>query len=57
MSSTHDHKYKIDVPCLEYFANEVECRAACPAGTDAGAYVQAIANREYEKAYARNKGE
>lgn len=56
MSSTNNHQYKIDVPGLEYFANEVECRAACPVGTDAGAYVQAIANREYEKAYAIARG-
>ena len=56
MEPREETKYRIDVPGVEYFANEVECRSACPVGTDAGAYVQAIGKGEYEKAYAIARG-
>jgi NADPH-dependent glutamate synthase beta subunit-like oxidoreductase/ferredoxin len=56
LSSSGNNKYNIEVPGVEYFAQEVECRNACPVGTDAGAYVQAIANQAYEKAYAIARG-
>ncbi|HXN05943.1 MAG TPA: FAD-dependent oxidoreductase [Nitrospiria bacterium] len=56
MGSGEDQRYKIEVPGLDFFAKEVECRDSCPVGTDAGAYVQAIANGEYEKAYAIARG-
>ena len=45
-------KYNLTVPDVDYFAELVKCRAACPVGTDAGGYVQAIANGDYERAYA-----
>ncbi|MBI1824139.1 MAG: FAD-dependent oxidoreductase [Nitrospirae bacterium] len=56
MNSSENEKYKIDVPGVEFFAKEVECRDACPVGTDAGAYVQAIGLGEFEKAYAIARG-
>ena len=52
MSSSENEKYKIEVPGVEFFAKEVECREACPVGTDAGAYVRAIGRGDFEKAYA-----
>jgi formate dehydrogenase beta subunit len=56
MSSSENEKYKIEVPGVEFFAKEVECRDACPVGTDAGAYVQAIGRGDFEKAYAIARG-
>jgi NADPH-dependent glutamate synthase beta subunit-like oxidoreductase len=45
-------KYKVVVPDVDYFAEQVKCRSSCPVGTDSGGYVQAIADGDYEKAYA-----
>src|SRR3990170_8911541 len=45
-------KYKVVVPDVDYFAEQVKCRSACPVGTDSGGYVQAIAEGDYERAYA-----
>ena len=44
-------KYKITVPDVGYFERQVLCRSACPVQTDAGGYVQAIAEGRYEDAY------
>ncbi|MFQ5454811.1 MAG: FAD-dependent oxidoreductase [Nitrospirota bacterium] len=46
-----DKKYKVMIPDTEYYAKLVRCRLACPVGTDAGSYVQAIAEGRYEDAY------
>lgn len=46
-----EKKYRVVVPDVDYFADQVTCRSACPVGTDAGGYVQAIAAGDYEKAY------
>ena len=45
-------RYRVVVPDVDYFAGMVKCRTACPVGTDSGAYVQAIAEGDYERAYA-----
>lgn len=45
-------KYRVVVPDVDYFAEQVKCRTACPVGTDSGGYVQAIADGDYERAYA-----
>src|SRR4030066_393706 len=49
-------KYKVVVPDVDYFAEQVKCRSSCPVGTDSGGYVQAIAEGDYEKAYAIARG-
>jgi len=45
-------KYRVVIPDVDYFAEQVKCRTACPVGTDSGGYVQAIADGDYERAYA-----
>jgi NADPH-dependent glutamate synthase beta subunit-like oxidoreductase len=45
-------KYNLTVPDVDYYAELVKCRTACPVGTDSGGYVQAIAKGDYELAYA-----
>jgi formate dehydrogenase beta subunit len=43
--------YNIAVPDVAYFERQVLCRTACPVHTDAGGYVQAIAEGRDEDAY------
>src|SRR6267154_1526353 len=43
--------YSIELPDVNYFTRQVLCREGCPVRTDAGAYVQAIAEGRYEDAY------
>ncbi len=43
--------YNIEIPDVEYFERQVSCRVGCPVHTDAGGYVQAIAQVRYEDAY------
>src|SRR5512142_1916734 len=43
--------YPVEVPDLNYFTRQVLCREGCPVRTDAGGYVQAIAEGRYEEAY------
>ena len=43
--------YNVEVPDVKYFTRQVLCREHCPVGTDAGGYVQAIAEGRYEDAY------
>src|SRR5512142_788288 len=43
--------YKIEIPDAGYFERQVSCRMGCPVHTDAGGYVQAIAQGRYEDAY------
>lgn len=38
-------------PDARWFAETVSCRAACPVGTDAAAYVRAISERRFSDAY------
>ena len=43
--------YSVELPDVNYFARQVLCREGCPVRTDAGGYVQAIAEGRYEDAY------
>ncbi len=46
-----DSKYKTIIPDVEFWKGMVPCQAACPVNTDAGRYVQLIAQGRYEDAY------
>ena len=43
--------YTVELPDVDYFTRQVLCREGCPVRTDAGGYVQAIAEGRYEDAY------
>src|SRR5512140_3116500 len=43
--------YNVTVPDVRYFEGQVLCRTGCPVRTDAGGYVQAVADGRYEEAY------
>ena len=43
--------YPVELPDVNYFTRQVLCREGCPVRTDAGGYVQAIAQGRYEDAY------
>ena len=44
-------RYRAVLPDAEYWKRLIPCQTACPAHTDAGRYVQLIADGEYEAAY------
>jgi formate dehydrogenase beta subunit len=44
-------KFHIQIPDIEFWKNLVPCQIACPIHTDAGRYVQLIAEHKYEEAY------
>lgn len=44
-------KYKTIIPDIEFWKGMIPCQAACPVRTDAGRYVQLIAEGEFEAAY------
>lgn len=44
-------KYQVKVPDVEFFKELIPCQAACPVHTDAGRYVQLIAQGEHQQAY------
>lgn len=46
-----DHKYKTIIPDVEFWKQMIPCQAACPVKTDAGRYVQLIAQGDYKEAY------
>lgn len=47
-----ERKYSVDIASdPQWFHKNVPCRAACPVGTNARAYVRAIAEGDYQKAY------
>jgi formate dehydrogenase beta subunit len=48
---THDSRYSIQIPDIEFWKNLVPCQIGCPVHTDAGRYVQLIAEQRYEEAY------
>jgi formate dehydrogenase (NADP+) beta subunit len=48
--SMADH-YKAQIPDMEFWKNLVPCQIGCPIHTDAGRYVQLIAEQRYEEAY------
>jgi NADPH-dependent glutamate synthase beta subunit-like oxidoreductase len=44
-------KYKTIIPDVEFWKGMIPCQAACPVKTDAGRYVQLIAEGRYEDAF------
>jgi NADPH-dependent glutamate synthase beta subunit-like oxidoreductase len=44
-------KYSIKIPDIEFWKNLVPCQMGCPIHTDAGRYVQLIAEQRYEESY------
>jgi NADPH-dependent glutamate synthase beta subunit-like oxidoreductase len=44
-------KYRVKIPDLDYYQELINCQFACPVRTDARAYVRAIADGDYERAY------
>ncbi|MBI1877366.1 MAG: FAD-dependent oxidoreductase [Chloroflexi bacterium] len=44
-------RFRAFVPDFDYYRRLVACQFACPVGTDARGYVNAIARGEYERAY------
>jgi formate dehydrogenase (NADP+) beta subunit len=44
-------KYKLILPDIEFWKSLVPCQIGCPIHTDAGRYVQLIAQEKYEEAY------
>jgi formate dehydrogenase (NADP+) beta subunit len=44
-------RYKATLPDAEYWAGRIPCQMACPVRTDAGRYVQLIAEGRFEEAY------
>ncbi len=44
-------KYKVEIPDEKYFQSLVNCRSACPVGTNAGGYAALIAEKRFEEAY------
>jgi NADPH-dependent glutamate synthase beta subunit-like oxidoreductase len=46
-----EFKYRTLIPDVEFWKGMVPCQVACPVNTDAGRYVQLIAQGKYEDAY------
>ncbi|HEY6119876.1 MAG TPA: FAD-dependent oxidoreductase [Pyrinomonadaceae bacterium] len=44
-------KYKVVVPDVEFWMGMIPCQAACPVKTDAGKYVQLIAEGQFKESY------
>ena len=44
-------KYKTLVPDIEFWMGMIPCQAACPVKTDAGKYVQLIAEGRFKESY------
>ena len=43
--------YRATVPSPRYFLDLISCRSGCPVRTNAGAYVRAVAEGDYERGY------
>jgi len=48
-------KYKIRIPDIEFWKGLVPCQIGCPIHTDAGRYVQLIAEQKYKEAYLTSR--
>lgn len=48
-------KYKIQIPDIEFWKNQVPCQIGCPIHTDAGRYVQLIAEQKYRDSYLTSR--
>ena len=46
-----ESRLKAVLPDVEFWKSMIPCQAACPVRTDAGRYVQLIAEGQYEQAY------
>jgi NADPH-dependent glutamate synthase beta subunit-like oxidoreductase/ferredoxin len=46
-----DPAYRVSIPDMTYYQSMVACQFACPVRTDSRAYVNAIAQGDYERAY------
>jgi formate dehydrogenase (NADP+) beta subunit len=46
-----DFIYKTVIPDMEFWKEMIPCQAACPVKTDAGRYVQLIAEGQYKESY------
>src|SRR5512135_2149566 len=44
-------KYRVSPTNLDFYVRNIPCQQACPVHTDARAYVTAIAQGDYERAY------
>lgn len=44
-------RYQVRIPDADYWKDQVKCQSGCPISTDAGRYVQLIAQGNYEEAY------
>lgn len=44
-------RYQVELPSVEYWTERVPCQLGCPVLTDAGRYVQLIAEGRFEEAY------
>ena len=44
-------KYKVVIPDVEFWMDMIPCQAACPVKTDAGKYVQLIAEGQFKESY------
>lgn len=44
-------RYHVQIPDVAFWKERVSCQMACPVHTDAGRYVQCIADGDYEHAY------
>ena len=45
------HRYRVEVPDLEYYRRQISCQNACPVHTDARGYVNAVADGDFERGY------
>lgn len=48
--------YPVQLADAQYFRQSIKCQYACPVGTDAGGYVRAIAQGDFELAYLIARG-
>lgn len=46
-----DAQYHASLPTPRYFLDLISCRSGCPVRTNAGAYVRAVADGDYENGY------
>jgi NADPH-dependent glutamate synthase beta subunit-like oxidoreductase len=46
-----DFTYKTVIPDIEFWKEMIPCQAACPVKTDAGRYVQLIAEGQFKESY------
>ena len=49
-------RFKLRIPDLDYWRENIPCQSACPVNTDARGYVRAIAAGKFEEAYLLARG-